>query len=47
MEALGRTVMMSDERKAYLAERWAHWREKELAARLDPKGTYPRSMGRE
>lgn len=47
MEALGRTVMMSDERKAYLAERWAHWREKELAARLDPKGTYPRSLGRE
>jgi hypothetical protein len=47
MEALGRTVMMSDERKAYLAERWAHWREKELAARLDPRGTYPRSLGRE
>ena len=46
-DALQRSAMMSDSRKAYLAERWEHWRQiaLELAAGRRPVG--PRSIGLE
>lgn len=44
-EALARSVMMTQERKAYLAERWEYWRQVE--AKHDPKKTYLRTGGLE
>lgn len=32
-EALSRSVMISDERKAYISRRWNHWRDIELSSR--------------
>lgn len=47
-EALARTVMVSDERKAYLAERWKYWADSELARRSAPRErAHVREMGRE
>lgn len=47
-DALARSVLMSDERKAYLASRWEHWAGLENDARLlDGKQVYIRQTGRE
>lgn len=44
-EALAHSVMMSPERKAYLADRWNYWQQVE--AKQDPNTTYLRSTGLE
>ncbi|MGP5383628.1 Shedu anti-phage system protein SduA domain-containing protein [Glutamicibacter arilaitensis] len=44
-EALERSVMMTSERKTYLAKRWEYWQTVE--ARQDPNKTYLRSGGLE
>ena len=46
-EALERSVMMSPARKTYLAERWRHWRDVEMAAQAEPRSrsTVIRQMG--
>ncbi|MEE9095724.1 Shedu anti-phage system protein SduA domain-containing protein [Pseudarthrobacter phenanthrenivorans] len=44
-EALDRSVMMSEERRAYLAGRWKYWQEVE--SKHDPNRSYIRSMGLE
>lgn len=46
-DALARSVMMTDERKKYLAERWAHWAEQQRRKRDDPAGLHPVEMLRE
>lgn len=46
-DALARSVMMTDERKKYLAERWAYWAEQERRKRDDPAGLYPVEILRE
>ncbi len=47
-EALNRSVMMSDERKQYIAARWTHWRDIETRIRLSPSsGLRTRRTGRE
>lgn len=45
--ALGRSVMMTDERKKYLAERWSYWAERERTKRDDPDGFHTSDLGRE
>ena len=44
-EALERSVMMSDERRAYLAQRWTHWREYELTTKAAIGGPHARQVG--
>jgi hypothetical protein len=44
-EALERSVMMSDERRAYLAQRWTHWQEYELTTKAAIDGPYAREAG--
>jgi Domain of unknown function (DUF4263) len=44
-EALERSVMMSDERRAYLAQRWAYWQEHEQAKQVDRDGLHTRQTG--
>lgn len=46
-EALARSVMLTDERRTYLADRWEYWRQVEMTIDQDPDGLYPRRMGRE
>lgn len=46
-DALSRTVMMSDLRKDYIAQRWSHWRNVEIAVRADAKKVYPHQGGGE
>ena len=46
-DALGRSVMMSNERKAYLAGRWAHRQTVEQEVRRDSERVHPRQLGRE
>lgn len=46
-EALLRSVMMSPERKSYLARRWEHWKQVEQGVRRDPVKLLARSLGRE
>lgn len=47
-EALARTVLMSDERRVYLAERSKHWADTEFARCNAPQvRTYVREMGKE
>ncbi len=46
-EALARSVMMTDERKAYLAGRWAFWQAEGERQRQDSQHMYTRSLGRE
>ena len=43
--ALARSVMMTDERKAYLAKRWAHWQEYDLERLSDPHRPWGYAMG--
>ncbi|MEV6306937.1 Shedu anti-phage system protein SduA domain-containing protein [Actinoplanes sp. NPDC051861] len=43
-EALTRSVMMSDERKAYLAQRWAYWQNDALSA-SGQRVTHARATG--
>ncbi len=45
-EALARSVMMTPERKRYLAERWEHWRADVLESRLGNR-TYGFGLGLE
>ncbi|MFC4138303.1 MULTISPECIES: Shedu anti-phage system protein SduA domain-containing protein [unclassified Microbacterium] len=45
-EALARSVMMTDERKAYIASRWQHWANVERSVRTTNR-TLMREMGRE
>ncbi|MFE1781327.1 Shedu anti-phage system protein SduA domain-containing protein [Streptomyces sp. NPDC059506] len=45
--ALARSVMMSEERRAYLAKRWAYWQEDERHRRGDPSRTAIHEMGTE
>ncbi|WP_141658518.1 Shedu anti-phage system protein SduA domain-containing protein [Streptomyces mutabilis] len=45
--ALSRSVMMSDERRAYLAKRWLHWQEHERQKKSDPNGVHIRRTGLE
>lgn len=45
--ALARSVMMSDERRAYLAKRWAYWQKVELDRRADPHAIWGYGAGRE
>ena len=44
-EALERSVMMSDERRAYLAQRWMHWQEYELTTKTAIDGPHARQAG--
>ena len=44
-EALERSVMMSDERRAYLAQRWTHWQEYEQTTKADRDGLHTRQAG--
>lgn len=44
-EALGRSVMMTDERKAYLAERWEYWRRDALEASTTTRRNRIRASG--
>lgn len=46
-EALERSVMMSPERKSYLARRWDHWTQIEQGVRRDHVTLFARSLGRE
>jgi hypothetical protein len=48
-DALKRTVMMSEERKTYLAGRWEHWRrvEERVVADRDRNRNYARRLGKE
>lgn len=46
-DALARSVMMSEARKHYLANRWAHWAQVEQARAVDGKQTYLLQSGRE
>ncbi|MGW7057758.1 Shedu anti-phage system protein SduA domain-containing protein [Streptomyces sp. NPDC054904] len=43
--ALSRSAMMSDERRAYLAQRWAHWQEDERKKNATPNAMYWRRSG--
>jgi hypothetical protein len=44
-QALERSVMMSDERRAYLAQRWTHWQEYEQTTKADRNGLHTRQAG--
>lgn len=44
-DGLGRTVMISDERRAYLGKRWAHWQQYEREKNADPNGMYAHQAG--
>ena len=44
-DALGRSVMISDERRAYLAKRWAYWQQYEQERNADPNGLCARQTG--
>ncbi|MGW5180474.1 Shedu anti-phage system protein SduA domain-containing protein [Streptomyces sp. NPDC004082] len=43
--ALSRSVMMTDERRAYLGKRWAYWQEHERKKKDDPNGIHFRTLG--
>lgn len=45
--ALSRSVMMTDERRAYLAKRWAYWQEDERRKNVDANGMVFRETGSE
>ncbi|GGU84370.1 hypothetical protein GCM10010260_16770 [Streptomyces filipinensis] len=45
--ALSRSVMMTDERRAYLIKRWAYWQEDERRRSDDPDRIVARSLGTE
>lgn len=45
--ALGRSVMMSDERKGYLADRWTHWQTVEQEVRRNAERIHSRQLGHE
>ena len=44
-DALDRSVMISDERCAYLAKRWSHWQQRERQKNADPNRVYVRQVG--
>jgi len=44
-EALEHSVMMSDERRAHLAQRWTHWQEYELTTKAAIDGPHARQAG--
>jgi hypothetical protein len=44
-DALDRSVMIPDERRAYLAKRWAHWQQHEREKNADPNRTHAHKMG--
>lgn len=44
-DALARSVMISDERRAYLAKRWSHWQQHERQEYADPNCLYWRQTG--
>jgi hypothetical protein len=44
-DALERSVMISDERRAYLAKRWSHWQQRERQKNADPNRVYARQVG--
>jgi hypothetical protein len=46
-EALARSVMMSGERKSYLAGRWDHWMRVDQSTRRNPTSFFARTVGRE
>lgn len=43
--ALSRSVMMTDERRVYLRQRWAYWQEHELQRNSGPRRSYARRTG--
>ncbi|WP_371629205.1 DUF4263 domain-containing protein [Streptomyces sp. NBC_00341] len=45
LPALSRSVMMPDERRAYLAKRWDYWKEEERKNNADPNGMHFRQSG--
>ncbi|GAB3597154.1 hypothetical protein GCM10027408_08240 [Microbacterium tumbae] len=46
-EALARSVLMSAERRAYIADRWAFWKTHEHEKTENPGTVYARGMGGE
>lgn len=46
-EALQRSVLMSEERKQYLARRWKHGQDTSRRIQQDHEAIYPRQLGRE
>jgi hypothetical protein len=44
-DALDRSVMISDERRAYLAKRWSYWQQRERQENADPDRLYIRQTG--
>jgi Domain of unknown function (DUF4263) len=44
-DALDRSVMISDERRAYLAKRWSYWQQRQRQENADPNRMYIRQMG--
>jgi Domain of unknown function (DUF4263) len=46
-DALYRSVMISDERRAYLAKRWSHWQQRERQRNAGPGRAYVRQTGTE
>jgi hypothetical protein len=44
-EALERSIMMSDERRAYLAQRWMYWQEYEQTTKAARDGLHAREAG--
>lgn len=44
-DALERSVMISDERRMYLAKRWSHWQQRALQRHTDPNRLYVRRTG--
>jgi Domain of unknown function (DUF4263) len=44
-DALDRSVMISDERRAYLAKRWSHWQQSERQKNADADRIYFRQTG--
>jgi hypothetical protein len=43
--ALARSVMMTDERRAYLSKRWAYWQEHEQQRKSGPRRHHARRLG--
>ena len=44
-DALDRSVMISDERRAYLAKRWSYWQQHERQKNADPSSVRFRQVG--
>jgi hypothetical protein len=46
-EALERSVMMTDERREYLRQRWSYWQDTERKRQANPSQMFIRTLGRE